>query len=173
MSSSHRPLYKNTLMLKISFLGGSDQRLVEGLRAKGPAIIQVLMTKLNALIFILQSYIVSRKLSGQVLNRRTGVLAGSVRAIPAVLEGTKIVAAVEAAGGPAFYGAVHEYGGSGAYPIVATRARALAFLMDGKKVFARSVMHPPAKVRPFMAPALEENAADIEAQLRVALDEEL
>src|SRR5258708_833231 len=130
MSSSHRPLYKNTLMLKISFLGGSDQRRVEGLRPKGRVIIQVLMTKLNALIFILQSYIVPQKLSGQVLNRRTGVLAGSVREIPAVLEGTKIVAAVEAAGGPAFYGAVHEYGGRRRFPLVRSGARSFGILTD-------------------------------------------
>jgi hypothetical protein len=160
-------------MLKISFIGESDSRLLESLKAKGPRIIEVLMTKVNALMFALQAYVVGQKLSGQVLHHRTGVLSGSIRAIPAALEGTSIIGAVEGAGGPAFYGAIHEYGGTGAYPIVAVRARALAFLMDGKKVFAKSVMHPAAQIRAFMAPSLEENAADIEAQLRAALDEEL
>jgi hypothetical protein len=158
-------------MLKISMTGG--ERLVEGLKTKPVTILNVLSSKLTQLMFQLQRYIVTQKLSGQILKRRTGILAGSVRAIPATLEGTKIVAAVEAGGGPAFYGAVHEHGGTHAYPIVAVRARALAFMMDGKKVFAKSVMHPAAQMRAFMAPSLAENEANIRAELQLALDQEL
>jgi hypothetical protein len=161
-------------MLRISFADNSDQRLVETLRTKGPRIIAVLMTKLNALMIQLQSYIVSNKLSGQVLARRTGILAGSIRAIPATVEGAKIVAAVEGGGGPAFYGRIHEEGPEqGAYPIVAVRARALSFVMGGKQVFVKSVMHPAVRMRPFMAPSLDENAATIEAELRAAVDQEI
>jgi hypothetical protein len=166
-------------MLRISFIENSDQRLVEALRAKGPAIVRVLMSKLNELMIQLQSYIVSQKLSGQSLQRRTGTLAGSIRYIPAVLEGTKIVGAVEGAGGAAWYGKLYETeeaGGTGgvghAWQISATKGRALSFLMDGKRVFARSVMHPALSARPFMTTALEENAAAIEAELRIAVDTE-
>src|SRR6266850_252537 len=100
-------------MLKISFLDGSDTRLVQQLRAKGPNIIAVLIGKLNELMIQLQSYIVTQKLSGQSLRRRTGVLAGSIRYIPATLEGTKIVGGVQGAGGPAWYGKLYEYTSAG------------------------------------------------------------
>lgn len=157
-------------MLNISF-EGTDQRVIQALEQKGPRLVEVLMGKLTELMLQLKTYIVEQKLSGQVLSRRSGVLSGSIRAIPATLEGTKIVGAVEGGGGPAFYAAVHEYGGSAPYQIIATRARALAFVMGGKQVFANSVTHPPAIARPFMSTSLAENAATIEAELRAAVDQ--
>lgn len=167
-------------MLDIYFADNSDRRLVESLREKGPAIIRVLMSKLNELMIQLQSYIVAQKLSGQSLRRQSGRLAGSIRYIPAVLEGTVIVGAVEGAGGPAWYGKLYEdpeAGGTGgvshSWQITATKARALSFVVDGRRVFARSVIHPPLAARPFMTPSLDENAGNIEAQLRAALDAEL
>ncbi len=162
-------------MLNISF-EGSDVRVVEVLQSKGPQIIQVLTTKLNQLMLQLRSYIVSSKLSGQYLKRRTGILAGSVNVVPATFQGTQIVAGVEAGSGPAFYGKFYEEisaggtGGTAAFQVFATKARALAFMMDGKRVFARSVMHPAMATRPFMTSALEEKAAEIEAGLRAAVD---
>ncbi len=167
-------------MLKISFIGNSDTRLVEALKAKGPAIISVLMSKVNQLMLQLSGYIVSQKLQGQVLHHRTGVLAGSIRTIPATLEGTSIVGAVEGGGGGAWYGALYEdvsAGGTGgvshSWTITATKARALSFLVDGKRLYRRSVTHPALSARPYMTPSLEENAGEIEAQLRAALDAEL
>ncbi len=167
-------------MLKISFIANSDTRLVEALKAKGPAIVRVLMSKVNELMIQLQSYIVSQKLSGQALKRQTGVLAGSIRYVPATLEGTSIVGAVEGAGGPAWYGTLYEdvsAGGTGgvshSWTITATKARALSFLVDGKRLYRRNVTHPALSARPYMTPSLEENAAEIETQLRGALDAEL
>jgi hypothetical protein len=49
--------------------------------------------------------------------------------------------------GPAFYGVVHERGGSGPYEITATKARALHFIFQGRERFFRSVTHPAAKAR--------------------------
>jgi len=167
-------------VLKISFIANSDTRLVEALKAKGPAIVRVLMSKVNELMIQLQSYIVSQKLSGQALKRQTGVLAGSIRYVPATLEGTSIVGAVEGAGGPAWYGTLYEdvsAGGTGgvshSWTITATKARALSFLVDGKRLYRRNVTHPALSARPYMTPSLEENAAEIETQLRGALDAEL
>src|SRR6266550_4389580 len=125
-------------------------------------------------------YIVSQKLSGQALKRQTGVLAGSIRYVPATLEGTSIVGAVEGAGGPAWYGTLYEdvsAGGTGgvshSWTITATKARALSFLVDGKRLYRRNVTHPALSARPYMTPSLEENADEIETQLRGALDAEL
>jgi phage gpG-like protein len=97
-------------MLKLSF-NGSDERVAASLREKGPRIVQAVMRKMDGLMIELQGKIVGEKLQGQVLQHRTGKLAGSIRAIPAVQEGSSIVGTVEGAGGPAFYGRIHEYGG--------------------------------------------------------------
>lgn len=167
-------------MLKLFFRGNSDQRLVESLRAKGPNIVRILMTKVNSLMIQLQSYIVAEKLSGQYLKRRTGKLAGSIRFIPATLEGTKIIGAVEGAGSASWYGKLYEYetaGGTGGVPhsweIVATNARALNFVMSGRDVFVKSVTHPGLALRPFMTDSLNENADRIAGELQAAIDEEI
>jgi hypothetical protein len=97
-------------MLTFSY-DGSNQRVAAALRAKGPQIIEAVLRKMNSLTLQLQAKIVGEKLQGQVLQHRTGKLAGSIRMIPAVVEGESVVGAVEGGGGPAFYGRVHEYGG--------------------------------------------------------------
>jgi hypothetical protein len=160
-------------LLRISFSGGSDTKLTDALKKIGPKIVSVLTVKVSALMLQLSSYVVARKLSGNPLHRRTGILAGSVTTVPTTVSGGVIRGAVESSGGPAFYGAIHEHGGSRAYQIVATKARALRFVMNGKTVFAKSVIHPPAKVRAFMLPSLTENAANIEAQLRATIEKEI
>ena len=132
-----------------------------------------MLTKLNALLLQLQSHIIGQKLSGQVLQRRTGMLASSVRVIPAKFSGTKIVGAIEAGRSAALYAGVHEYGGSHAYQILSVKARALSFVLDGRRVFAKSVLHPPARQRAFMRPSLDENAASIQEELSEALNREI
>lgn len=69
---------------------------------------------------------VQQKLSGEVLNQRSGKLVGSAHAVLAKA-GEQIVGGVDAAGGAAWYGRVHEYGGKKSYPIVPVSKRALAF----------------------------------------------
>jgi hypothetical protein len=147
----------------------NDATLIAKLRAAGPRIIQVITNKMNALMFLLEGKIKSEKLSGQVLQRRSGILSGSVRAIPAALEGTNIVGGVTAGGGAAMYASVQEYGGTHAYPVFAVKARALAFLMDGKQVFAKRVMHPPLPARSYMRSSLEENSAKIKSELQQSI----
>lgn len=90
---------------------GSDQDVQQALVARGPRLFANLVLKINSLSLRLQSIIVG-KLSGTVLNIRTGKLAGSVRVEPAKMEGDTLVGGVEAAGGPAWYGRIHEYGGT-------------------------------------------------------------
>ncbi len=166
-------------MLKITLTGGPQ--FVEKLKAKGPTIAEVLRSKLNAALFNLQSYIVTSKLSGQMLKRRTGKLAGSIRVVPASFEGTSIVGAVEGAGSVAWYGKLYESqdaGGTGGVPhswqIIASKARVLSFIGgDGNRVFVRRVMHPPIAMRPFMSSSLTEKAEEIKAELQAALDAEI
>lgn len=163
--------------LEIKLTGGPE--LIDALEHKGPRIVQVLMSKVNALLFQLQSYIVGQKLSGQMLQRRSGKLAGSIRAVPAILDGANIVGSVEGAGGPAFYGKFFEVesaggtGGTKAHPIFAVKARALRFIWHGNVHFAKSVQHPGFAARPFMTTSLMENAEKIRTELQAALDKEV
>ena len=122
-------------------------------------------------MFQLSAYVVGKKLSGQVLHRRSGVLSASVRAIPSTITPSKIIAGVEAGSGPAgMYAGVHEFGGSRAYEIMSVKKRALRFFVDGKAVYARKVTHQPAGIRAYMSPSLTENAGKIQTDLQAALD---
>jgi hypothetical protein len=146
----------------------------DSLKSKPQAIVDVLTTRLNIMLFQLQRHIITEKLSGQVLHRRSGALANAVRVVSARVEGATIRGGVTAAGSPAsLYGRVHETGGNRAYEIMSVKSRALAFMMDGRMRFFSRVNHPAAMARPFMAPSLQENAERIRAELQSALDEEL
>jgi hypothetical protein len=96
-------------LLKISF-NGSDKRAVESLVSKTDTIIGRLTLKLNSLMIRLSAKIVGEKLEGQLLHHRTGKLSNSIRVIPPVIEGGNLRAGVQGAGGPAWYGKLHEWG---------------------------------------------------------------
>ncbi len=109
----------------------NDERLAAAMLAKRTAVGEALMAKMNVMMANLQKKIVTEKLSGQVLHRHSGKLAGSVIAHPAEWTGTTLIGSVEAAGGPAFYGFVHEFGGSREYEIRPVNKEALAFFPGG------------------------------------------
>jgi hypothetical protein len=48
-----------------------------------------------------------------------------------------------------------EYGTKGPYTITAKNAQALKFQIGGRTVFAKSVVHPGNKARPFLRPGLD------------------
>ena len=160
-------------MLEVT-LRSDLQKLHAALKSRPQEIVSALTGRLNRVMTMLASYIVREKLSGQILRRRTGILAGSVHAVPATIQGTQIIGKVVAGEGPSnLYAAVHEYGGSRAYEIMSVKSRALAFMMDGRMRFFSRVNHPATMARPFMAPSLQENESSIREQLQQALDEEL
>jgi phage gpG-like protein len=151
-------------MIQLSF-NGSDQRIAVALRAKGPQIIQLLVSKMNALMLQLQAKIVGQKLQGQVLAHRTGKLSGSIRMIPATVDGSLITGAVEGAGGPAFYGRIHEFGGT--FPI--NRKKEISARLDNRPRKG-SATFPE---RSFMRTSLEEMRQEIFTGLTTAMNEEL
>lgn len=136
-------------------------------------IVAGVFTRTSSLMIQLQSYVVQNKLSGNPLHRVTGVLASSVHAVPTKVEGEKIIGAVEAAGGPAWYGKVHETGGLNPFDILPTRKRVLRFMRNGEEIFAKVVHHPPLPARPFMEPSLDEMKAQIIAEIQRAFDDAL
>lgn len=123
-----------------------------------------------------QTFIMREELAGQILNRRTRKLVRSVRIEPAAFVDDRIVGAVLAGGGPAWYARVHEYGGLKAYTIMPKQAQALRWVIQGPALsrhglarFAKVVHHPPLKARPFMRPALETQASTIVRSIREEL----
>jgi hypothetical protein len=116
-------------MITISF-NTSDQRVVAALAAKGQRIVRSMAEGMDEAMLALQRR-VQQKLSGEVLEHRSGKLLGSVEKRPVIVDETKIEGRVSAAGGPAFYGRIQEAGGTREYDIYPVNKKALAFFPAG------------------------------------------
>ena len=169
-----------------------DTAIADALRAKGINLLDALKLKMTSLMISLEGRIVATKLSGDPLHHRTGKLAGSVHAIPAEMQGTNIVGAVESSGGPAFYGRIHEYGGTFEIP---EHIRRIGYGAKGQivKLLTRGGMVRPQfnkqgysigyttvrahtatyPERSFMRSALRENSSEIVDSLREVIREAL
>lgn len=182
-------------MIRISF-NGTDARVAAAMKAKGPKIVSSLQKELDLLMFDLLRR-VQQKLSGEVLQHRSGVLLGSAHKETTVLSGGTITGKVTAAGGPAFYGRIQEKGGTRSYEILPRNKKALAFtpgggegrgmrfqlgarrgslkpaqlgaFREGGGIVVRRVIHPPLPARPFMSTSLEEMRPTIISRLQLAL----
>jgi hypothetical protein len=142
------------------------------LQGRADRIINSLVRRTTAIDESLQAKITGEKLSGQVLHQRTGKLIGSVRTIPVTNDGATIAGGVQAGGGPAYYAVYQNYGTAGPYEIRPIDPKGvLVFLLDGKTVFAKRVMHPGLPARNFMESTLEESRAGIISSLQSAVDE--
>lgn len=146
-------------------------QVVSEIQRRKPTILEAVRLKMDGLNIALQSHIVADKLSGQVLHHRSGKLANSVRVNPAKIDGDTISGSVEAAGGPAGYGKLHEYGTDKPYRIVPINKKALAFLLDGKQVIVKSVLHPPIKERSFARSSFAEMQDSIVTGIQAAFTE--
>jgi phage gpG-like protein len=132
---------------------------------------QALSSKVNTLAVALEAKI-QQKLSGGVLNARTGALA---RSIVATVDDTG--ADISVCIGPAGdikYAAIHEFGGTiPPHEIVPNKAKALAFAVGGKQVFAKRVNLPAVTMpeRSYLRSSLEEMGDEIKENLKDALVE--
>jgi phage gpG-like protein len=114
---------------------------------------------------------VRQKLAGEVLNPRTGALARSI--ITTIVQGAAGVSVNVSAGGDVKYAAIHEFGGLiPPHQIVPDKARALAFAVGGKQVFAARVDLPAVVMpeRSYLRSSLAEMAGEIEAELATAVN---
>lgn len=83
---------------------------------------------------------IGERLSGEVLQSRSGALAGSIISSVAE-ERSTISVSTSSVGVP--YAAIQEFGGkTAAHEIVAIKAKVLAFGAGGGQVFARRAHHP-------------------------------
>ena len=115
-----------------------------------------LAAKANALAAMLQAKI-QEKLSGGVLNQKSGALA---RSLATTIDDSSGDIAVTLATSPDIkYAAIHEYGGMiPPHEIVPDKAKALAFVVGGKVVFAARVNLPAIAMpeRSYMRSSLAE-----------------
>lgn len=135
-------------------LGAMPERIRAALVAKAG----VLAAKLQAKI--------GQKLSGEVLQMKSGALAGS---LGVTIEETSGGVAVRlATSADVKYAAIHEFGGViPPHEIVPDKAKALAFLVGGKQAFAARVNLPAIAMpeRSYMRTSLAEMADDIRDEL--------
>ena|SRR5581483_8039765 len=146
-------------------------KVASGIEQKMSRVTEVMRAQLNGIDIELQSYIITHKLSGDPIQQRRGArgLAGTIRAIPAVVEGETVTGEVQGGGGVAPYGKFLEYGTQGPYEIVPKNAKALAFSIGGQMRFFKKVMHPGLTEHSFMRSSLRENQENIVTQMKEAL----
>lgn len=115
---------------------------------------------------------IERNLSGEVLQRRSGRLLGSVSV---EVERVGLGASVTV-GSDLPYAAIHEYGGTlPARTVLPRSARALAFPWRGQQRFFKRVQLPAVTMpeRSFMRSALNETLPEIRAAIEAAAAEAL
>lgn len=120
----------------------------------------------------LAGYIKAEKLSGQVLNRRSGALSRSV--YPDKRETADTISGGARAGNDVPYAKIHEFGGLiPAHQVVVKNAKALCFTVGGVKRFAHSVQIPDVQMpeRSYMRSSLREQAPEGINELRAAVRE--
>ena len=143
-----------------------------GVEFDAQAVQDALLGQADALRGALEARI-QQKLSGEVLQTRSGALAASI--ISAIeYDGSDTSVSISSTGVP--YAAIQEFGGkTAAHDIVAVKAKALAFSAGGSQVFARSVHHPGSTIpaRSYLGSSLAEMRDEIELDFKQAILEAL
>lgn len=125
----------------------------------------------------LRNYVVAEHLNGPTgpttLQQRSGNLARSVsnEVDEDSTSVTGLVGIPTASTAQAYARILHEGGTTRAHVIEALNAKALAFSMGGQMIFRRKVNHPGSNIpaRPYLTSALDEQAAEIKANLTTAM----
>jgi phage gpG-like protein len=116
---------------------------------------------------------IQQKLSGEVLQARSGALAAS---IVSSIENNGSATSVSISSSGVPYAAIQEFGGkTAAHDIVAVRAKVLEFSAGGSQVFAKSVHHPGSTIpaRSYLGSSLAEMRDEIELDFKQAILEAL
>lgn len=151
-------------MLNIQ-ISGTDE-VLKRLKSKPAQVRSALLQKVYILTLKLEAHVKNDKLSGQVLNTVSGRLKRSIQ--------SKIVDSGETITGQVFsskdvpYNAIQEFGGkTSAHLILPNKAKALAFMYEGKMTFARVVHHPGSVIpeRSYLRSALADMKPEIIAEL--------
>jgi phage gpG-like protein len=137
-------------------------KLTEKMAALPDAVNAMLLTQSQSLAAGLVQNVRDDRLSGQVLQEKTGLLKDSIASL---VEGDDNgVTANIFVDGDVPYAAIQEYGGeTKAHIIEAGRARALAFNWAGKQAFFRCINHPGSVIpaHEYLESALADMQDDI------------
>ncbi len=142
------------------------QILVSRLEDAPKVVRAALLAKMTDLSRALYDKIVNEKLAGEVLNIRSGALRASIAA--RISDDGDALSASVGVDGDIPYATIQEYGGrTSAHDIEAAKARALAFVKDGKAIFCKRVRHPGSQIpeRSYLRSSLDELSDEIVAQL--------
>ncbi len=154
--------------LELDGLKEADARLT----AYPAALTAALSAKAAELAAALADMVKNDKLSGAVLNTRSGALRDSIAA--SVSTDADGVLASVGSEGDVKYAAIQEYGGkTSAHEILPVKAEALAFVIGGAQVFARRVEHPGSLIpeRSYLRSSLDDMRDEIVAALADAATE--
>jgi len=161
-----------TDMMRLTF-SGSDKAVVTNLQRRLERVMPSIVGAMNASNTMLQAYIQGEKLSGQVLQHRSGKLFNSIRVDNAEVVGDKVEGSVAGAGGVAWYGQLHEFGGE----FQAVRRSAMSFGKIGrrKRMTAQRIAGTAYTIkfpeRSFMRTAFAEMRDKMVANIRGAMNE--
>lgn len=148
------------MIINISIVGGKET--IAKFARMGGAIEAALYVKTIQLALMLEKYVKTSKLNGQVLNRITGALSRSINNKVDRVSGGVIAKVFSA--GDVKYAGIHEYGGTTApHVIYPKKAHALAFMMGGKMSFFAKVNHPGSKIpeRSYLRSSLRDKSIEI------------
>jgi len=145
--------------------------LTEAFETRGDAVFARLEAEMKAETTNLLSYVKDEKLSGQVLNQRSGNLKNSgfteVNVLDEEIEG------FVGFGLTAPYAPIHEFGGT--INIPAVDGKLMVFQVDGKQIFTtrHAAFTVEMSARPYLGPSIDENREGITARLQEAVGEEM
>lgn len=123
-------------MLEISLEGADD--LSARLNALPDQMREALTEKIDALAQALYAQVVGVNLDGALVSVRSGALRNSIEVETQSQDGA--FGARVFSNGDVAYAAIFEFGGkTAAHEILPDKAKALAFFMNGKQVFARRI----------------------------------
>jgi phage gpG-like protein len=128
--------------------------------------------KARQLAAVLTDKVRDDKLSGGVLQVRTGVLRASISSDVSI-DGSEVKATVGSFG-DVKYAAIQEYGGrTSAHEILPDKAQALSFVLGGVQRFARRIEHPGSTIpaSAYLQSSLDESRDQIVAELSGAVQE--
>jgi phage gpG-like protein len=146
-----------------------ETALTARLSALPDAVQAAVKDRLAQLADALLAHVVQDKLSGQVLQAKSGALRNSI-VLEMTDDGQQVTVRLFSRG-DVKYAAIQEFGGrTTPHDIVPNKAKALAFLGKGGLTFAKVVHHPGSTIpaRPFMRPALSEMGPMIASELKAA-----
>jgi hypothetical protein len=132
---------------------------------------QAIAAKLVSLTDMLYSKVMDN-VSGKILQKQTGQLAGSIR--QEIVDGSDTMTGTVFVEPATMKAWALERGGEEAYTIVPTKGQYLSWIgKDGIRVFAKQVLHPPSKEFAYLREALGEMEQLVPEGFREALEQVL